>query len=168
MAFWDGTRWVPESSIKARADTRPGRSPSAGLIMLIALLTLALTAVPVFAGKGGNGKGGAGKPGGGGNLTLMVLDPDDGGANFGEQVTFEVSTTATDQPMVQVDCYQAGAHVYWASAGFYASYPWPWATNFTLRSSYWTGGAANCTATLYMFDGRRYQNLTSIAFDVAA
>jgi hypothetical protein len=132
---------------------------------------LALLFVPAaLAGKGGGGKGGGGQAGGGGSLTQHSPFTDldgDGLLSFGDQVTFDVSTTATDQPMVRVDCYQAGTHVYWASAGFYASYPWQWAQNFTLKSTYWTSGAANCTATLYMYDGRRYQDLTSIAFDVA-
>ena len=42
------------------------------------------------------------------------------------------------------------------------------ARNFTLKSTYWTGGAANCTATLYLNDGRRYRDLASTSFPVAA
>src|SRR5258708_4962558 len=59
-------------------------------------------------GKGGNG----GKPGpgagSGGSITLkMVTDPDgDGVPNWGEQVTFNVSTTATTQPQVSLQCSQ--------------------------------------------------------------
>ena len=54
----------------------------------------------------------------------QVLDHPDGpggrrrpGVNFNEQVTFSVSTTVTDRPMVRLYCYQNGAEVYWSSAG---------------------------------------------------
>jgi hypothetical protein len=69
-------------------------------------------------------------------------------ANYGDTVTFDVSTTQTDVPTVSLNCYQNGTLVYGASAGFYSSYPWPWAQNMTLSSSAWTGGSASCTATL--------------------
>ena len=143
-----------------------GAAAEAGLITL---LIFGLTAGSALAGKGGNGGGNdGGKPGGksSSSLTLVVLAPPD--ANYGEQVTFEVSTTATDKPLVRLECSQGGTLVYSASAGFYDGYPWPWAQNFTLSSSYWTGGAADCTATLYHFDGRRYRDLTSTGFHAAA
>ena len=54
------------------------------------------------------------------------------------------------------------------SAGFYPEYPWPWAQTFTLSSGAWTGGAANCTATLYYFNGRSYPTLATQSFAVAA
>jgi hypothetical protein len=148
------------------------RKPAPTLLVL-ALAALMLALVPAALAANGGGKGGdagVGKPGGGGSsgstLTLVVLDPDDGGANYGEQVTFQVSTTATDQPQVSALCYQNGILVYSASAGFWDGYPWPWARNFTLQSSSWTGGAADCKATLEYWDGRRFRDLASLGFTV--
>jgi hypothetical protein len=144
---------------------------SAAVLLVLSLAALAVVLVPAagLAAKGGNGPGGGGD--GGSALTgpVLVTDVnDDDVVNFADQVTFEVSTSATDQPMVRVDCYQNGSHVYWASAGFYESYPWAWARNFTLKSSNWTSGAADCTATLYTYDGRRFRDLTSLGFAVEA
>lgn len=145
------------------------RKPAA-IVLVLSLAVLALAVVPAagLAAKGGNG---GGKPGGGGggggssSLTLVVLDPDDGGANYGEQVTFNVSTTATDKPSVSLECSQDGVVVYRASAGFYPEYPWPWAQTFTLSSGAWTGGAAQCTATLYYMNSRgRAVTLTTLSF----
>jgi hypothetical protein len=129
------------------------------------LLGLVLLLAPVaLAGKGGN----AGKPSGGSStLALVVLDPDDGGANYGEQVTFELYTNATDQPYVDVLCYQNGALVYSGQAGFFDGYPWPWTQVFTLSSNAWTGGAADCTAALRYWDGRRLRDLTTLGFSVS-
>ena len=136
-------------------------------IAAIVLLGLVLVLAPAaLAGKGGNGN----RPSGGGgtsSLRLVALDPDDGGANYGEQVTFELSTTAS-QPQVSALCYQNGTLVYSASAGFWDGYPWPWARNFTLQSNSWTGGAADCTATLEYWDGRRFRSLASLSFHVLA
>ena len=133
--------------------------------LIIVILVFGLLAVPVLAAKGGNG-GGGGKPGGSGDstLTLVLLAPPT--ANWGEQVTFEVSTTATVEPHVTVSCYQAGALVYSASAGFYAGYPWPWNQFFTLSSRAWSAGPADCTAELSHWDGRRFRTLTSLGFAV--
>ena len=72
-------------------------------------------------------------------IQMVPVDTADPVLNFNEQVTFSVSTTVTDRPMVRLYCYQNGAEVYWSSAGFFPDYPWPWARDFTLRSDYWTG-----------------------------
>jgi hypothetical protein len=61
-------------------------------------------------------------------------------------VTFNVSTTATDRPFVQLACFQGGTQVYSYQAGFYPDYRW--SLVFTLSSNAWTGGAAECTANL--------------------
>jgi len=153
-------------------------------IITLALAVCALAvAAPAIADRGGvpnggnnggeNGnKGGNGNSGGGGNhsssLALVVLDPDDGGANHGEQVTFEVSTTATDKPYVSVSCYQDGTLVYSASAGFYEGYAWPWTQVFTLSSNAWSGGAADCRASLDYWDGRGMRSLASLSFTAYA
>lgn len=133
----------------------------ASILFLVAAIAIAPAAL---AGKGG-------KPGGGGSgssLTLVLLNSTDGLSHYGQQVTFNVSTTATAYPQVEVDCYQGGVQVYSASAGFYPSNPWPWTRNFILSSSWWTGGAADCTAKLYYWNGRRDITLTTLDFHVYA
>jgi len=148
------------------------RKPAAILFVLsAAALALALVPAAGLAAKGGNsGKPGGGGNGGGGGSTsslslVMVADANANGApNWGDTVTFNVSTTATAEPSVNLTCSQAGALVYSGSAGFYPGYPWPWAQNFGLRSGAWTGGAAACTAELYYWNGRRFITLTSLSF----
>ena len=54
----------------------------------------------------------------------MVTDANGTGPSWGDQVTFNVSTTATDRPTVRLHCYQNGNLVYTFSAGFFAGYPW--------------------------------------------
>lgn len=113
-------------------------------------------------------KGGQHTQNAGDSLSLVLLDSTDGVAHWGQRVTFDVSSTTTDKPFVRVDCYQDGQLVYSSNAGFYESYPWPWDRTFTLKTSGWTGGPSDCTATLYYWDGRHFRNLTAIAFAVAA
>ena len=131
---------------------------------LLAMIVVGLIAGTAFAAKGG------GKPAGGGSstLNLVLLDSTDGVANYGERITFEVATTATDKPSVKVACTQAGTVVYRSSAGFYPDYPWPWAQTFSLSSTAWTGGAADCTATLYYYNGKSYPTLATRTFHVDA
>ena len=110
------------------------------------------------------------KPTGGGGtstLRLVVLDGPDGVPNWGEHVTFDVSTTATSRPYVSLDCYQNGAWVLSGSAGFFPDYTW--GQTFALSSSSWTSGAANCVANLhYSTSNGRKVTLATLAFDVAA
>jgi hypothetical protein len=90
----------------------------------------------------------------------------DGVPNWGDHVTFDVSTTATDKPWVLVNCYQSGSWNYTQTHGFFALYPSP---NFTLASAAWTGGAADCTATLYMVTANgNEKDLASVSFHVDA
>lgn len=139
--------------------TRPQRFGA----MLLALIATAVVVGPVSPASAGGPKGSNS------TIAVVLLDSTDGVAHYGQRVTFTVSTTATAKPMVQLDCYQGGTHVYWASAGFYEGYPWPWNREFRLTSSYWTGGAADCTATLYS-NGRNGRIVThaSTSFPVAA
>jgi hypothetical protein len=117
---------------------------------LVALLVVGLIAGTAFAGKGGKG-GGKPPTGSGstaGNLTLAMVEDLNGNTapNWGDTITFQVATTATDRPFVGVKCYQ-GSLVYSGSVGYFDDYPW--VQTFRLSSSYWTGGAANCDARLY-------------------
>lgn len=128
---------------------------------LIALLVVGLMAGSVFAAKGGGRQ-----PSGDGSLALvMVTDVNGNGLpNWGDQVTFTVSTTATDRPTVRLYCYQNGALVYTFSAGFFAGYPWT--TVYGLSSQSWTGGAADCTASL-IYSGNNGRINTVATLNVA-
>ena len=130
---------------------------------LISVLVIGLIAGTALAGKP-TGSGG-GKAAGGGNLALvMVTDANGNGLpNWGDQVTFNVSTTATDRPTVRLHCYQDGNLVYTFSAGFFAAYPWT--TVYGLSSQSWTGGAADCTASLiYSRSSGRIVTLATLDF----
>lgn len=85
---------------------------------------------------------------------------------YGSQVTFDVSSTETNRPFVNLRCYQNGAFVYDGWSGFFDSYVPE--SNFTLASGYWTGGAADCTARLVEW-GRngRERTLATLDFHVA-
>jgi len=137
----------------------------------IALVTVvAIVAGPATAGGKGNGggKGGGGKPsgGGGGTISLVLLESTDGLAHHGQDVTFNVSTTATDRPFVSLSCYQDGVWVYAASAGFFPDYPW--SQNFTLANDWFTS-EGDCSARLYKtIDGSKTTTLATLNFHVYA
>ncbi len=138
------------------------------IALVIAVLPAIVVVPTALAGKGGKpgGGGGGGSTTGGGSLSLVLLDSTDGLAHYGQRVTFNVTTSAT-QPYVSVNCYQGGVRVASGSAGFFASYPW--SKEFTLSSSLWVGGAADCTAALYTTkDGTRITTLASMTFHVYA
>lgn len=174
MAFWDGTRWVRETPAQPpprRRRTRHvlGAIAEAGLITA---LTFGLIAGTSLAAKGGNSAHTNGSGGhhnnGGGTISIVLLDSTDGLAHFGQQVTFDVSTTATDYPWVTVDCYQSSALVYEQSNGIF-----PTSLNeiFTLGPTpAWQGGDADCTAYLQNWDEyskhQRITNLASMTFHV--
>src|SRR4051794_25332188 len=124
---------------------------------LIATLVVGLMAGTAFAGgKGGGGKPGGGATGGSSLAVSLVTDVNgDGIKNWNDSVTFTV-TTSQSQPSVTLECSQAGVVVYRSSAGFYPDYPWKWAQTFPLASGVWTGGAADCSARLYYFNGKSY------------
>jgi len=129
---------------------------------------LMLAVVPVaLAGKG---KHGGSTTGGTSSLTVkMVTDSNQNGLpNWGDTITFSVSTTATTEPHVNVSCTQNGVTVYGASTGYYASYPWPWTQNMTLSSQSWAGGAAACTAVLQAYSGTSVTMLGTLNFSVGS
>ena len=131
------------------------------LIAAIAALVLVPTAL-------------AGKPGGhttGGTSSLSVAAPlvydanGNGLPNWKDVVTFNASTTATTNPYVNLMCYQNGTLVLSSTLGYF-----PTALNttydFQLYSSWWTGGAADCTAWLDMPTKQGWQHLASASFHV--
>lgn len=143
----------------------------AGAVLTVVVLALSLAFVPAaLAGKGGKPGGGGG--GSGGTIALvMVQDANGNGSpDYGDTVTFAVSTSATTQPFVTVNCYQAGQLVYQASNGIFAI-----SLNqlFVLGgTTAWQGGAASCTAYLQNWDSyakhHTVTNLASMTFSVGA
>jgi hypothetical protein len=121
------------------------------LLIVVAAVTCLALAPVALAGKGGGkpGGGGGGSTSTNGTIELVLVDSPDNVANWGEHVRFNVSTTATTEPHVDLKCSQGGTLVYSATTGYYDSYPWPWTQTFTLSSQSWTGGDADCTAVLY-------------------
>ena len=147
------------------------KQPAARIALTVPLVVLALALVPVsLAAKGG----GATKPrsGGGGSSSLtlaMVADANGNGLpNYGDTVTFKVSTTATSAPEVKAVCTQSGVQVYYHEGGFYPGDPWaPGDQMFTLASYAWTSGAADCIATLFYMNSKGGEtDLTSLSFHV--
>jgi hypothetical protein len=137
--------------------------------LVIALVVVLALAPIALAGKGGGGGGKKPPSGGSGTLSLvMVSDTGTAGTSWGDTVTFSFQQSATTEPHVDLTCSQNGTLVYSATAGFYASYPWPWTTNMSLSSQSWTGGAASCTARLYYFSGSSTTTLATLSFTAAA
>jgi hypothetical protein len=144
------------------------KTPAARIAFVAVFLALALALVP--AALAGHGKpGGSGTSGSNSISLLMVNDANGNGLpNWGDIVTFTVSTTATNAPYVSVACSQNGTSVYGQSAGFFAGYLWPSQQYFTLSSSYWTSGAASCTARLYYSNGTKLATLATLSFTAQA
>jgi len=121
-------------------------------ILVVSIAALALALVSSAAAGNGWGQGGGKDPS---SLSLVMVSDANANdlPNWGDTVTFNVSTTATSQPSVIADCYQKGALVY-RHFGFFYGDPSP-SRNFVLQSYAWTGGAADCTATLYYMDPQK-------------
>lgn len=140
----------------------------------MALAIAALIVSPAAAGKTGSGRTGGGKgghttppPASTGSFSLVLLDSTDGVGHYGQHYSFSVQTNAA-YPFVRDDCSQNGTRVYSEYKGFYPG--WVWGQEFTWWSSAWSGGAADCVATLYYTDST-FNNPTTMAtlsFHVAA
>jgi hypothetical protein len=134
-----------------------------------AVCILVLGLVPVaLAAKGGNGNGKSPNSVSGSSLTLeMVADANgDGLPSWGDTVKFSV-TNPPANPNVELLCSQDGAVVYSAQTGYYSS-TWPLTTDMTLRSTAWSGGAASCTARLYVFSGSTTTTVATLPFTAGA
>jgi len=114
-------------------------------VMAVGLLALAPAAYAAKGTNGSSGKGG-GKNNGSGTISLVLVDSTDGLAHYGQWVTFDVATTSTTQPWVGLKCYQNGTLVAEGWNGYFVGSLS--GRNFGLYSPAWTGGAADCTATL--------------------
>jgi hypothetical protein len=147
---------------------------SAAVFVVTTLALLALVLVPAtLAAKGGQagGKPGGGGGGGGdttGSFSLVLHDSNSNGVpNFGESVTFNVTSTAA-YPMVTLTCYQDRS-VGWVTNQTVGFYPgWVWSQDFPLSSWKWTSGAADCDAVLYYQTRKGNQTLDAMTFHVDA
>lgn len=134
-------------------------------LIVLAAFVVALAVVPAaLAGKGGKPAGGATS---GSSLSLVPLN----GAtepHYGGQVTFKLDTTVTS-PIVSLDCTQGGGLVYSASRPMYWPNLWDDPGIFTLASYAWSGGAADCKASL-ITQGRKGRPVTlaTLSFHVYA
>jgi len=142
-----------------RSITRSGLS----LAVLAALLALGLVLAP--AAVAGKGRGGPSAPSG--TIKLVPLSPStDGLLHYGQQVTFDVYTSSTAYPWVLLECTQNGSLVYQYSKGIF---PTSLGQIFTLGPTpAWTGGAADCTASLQKWDRRKKTTLATLSFHVWA
>jgi hypothetical protein len=85
---------------------------------------------------------------------------------FGDTVTFNVSTTQTGNPFVHLVC--SGTEENPVGYDTWAAF-WPSAGSFVLSSGGWTSGAADCTANLVMYvNSSKYKVLASTSFHVDA
>lgn len=138
-------------------------------ILAVAVLALSATGV-AFAGKGAGGSGG---PKSSSSIRLVTVAADGakvvGGAPaFGDQITYDVTTTATTEPYVETSCSQNGKLVYKQTQGFFAGF-YGGSQMFTLGPTpNWQGGAASCTARLLAMVNGDARTLSTTTFDVTA
>lgn len=149
-------------------DTRKSSKNRAVFFGAIAVLVLAL--VPAaLAAKGGNG-GGKNSVNIAG-FELYVLDSstslwaENTQPSYGGTVKFAVPATVS-APNVELVCSQNGTVVYASLSGWYETSTWT--RNMTLSSQAWTGGAADCTATLYHISGLRTVTDGTLSFTAGA
>ena len=133
----------------------------ASAIAIFFMASLVLVSASVTAAAKGGRQNATSTSGG---FTLVALNSADGLAHWDHQVTFTVSTAATTEPHVSLKCSQNGVVVYATQTGFYAGYLWPWTQVMTLSSVAWTGGSADCVATLYYFSGANVVSLGTQSF----
>src|SRR5712691_1385530 len=127
-------------------------------LFFMATLVLVSASVPA-AGKGPRANSATAS-----SFSLVVVNSTDGLPHWGRQVSFAVSTSATTEPHVGLKCSQNGVLVYATQTGYYAGYLWPWTQVMTLSSVAWTGGSADCVATLYYFSGASVVSLGTLSF----
>ncbi|HET6847627.1 MAG TPA: hypothetical protein VFH74_02140 [Gaiellales bacterium] len=136
-------------------------------LLAFAMLVVAFSG-SAFAAKSG-GKSAGGSTGGSAiSLAPLVVDANGNGLpDFGDVVTFNISTTSTTQPYVNLQCTQDGAVVLNSWNGYFAdALNTSW--DFGLGSGAWQSGAGDCTATLGMYTKRGWSKLAATSFHVGA
>jgi hypothetical protein len=117
---------------------------------------------------------GSGNGAGSGKSSSIALAPPEAGSvtaadvswpRYGDLVKFNISTTETAYPYVNLKCYQNGQLV---AEGWEGYFDGAWGDRlFGLWSDTWTGGAAECTAWLDKFANGRWRQLASTSFHVS-
>jgi hypothetical protein len=126
------------------------------LTIVASVMVLAASIAPLALGQQGNGKSKGNNPGRDSfGLTLVMQNDVNGNGvpNWGDSVTFNVSTTESWN-QVNLTCSQDGVVVYGAV--------WPNTPTVTLSSTMWHAGAADCTAVVIAFDSKKV--LASLSF----
>src|SRR5262245_12268888 len=133
---------VALAAVGANCANDPGQANSIGSIVPSSVMAASSDATLSTLAKGGKPVLTAGDS----TIDPVYLDSTDGVAHFGQQLTFHFST-ASAYRYVTLRCYQAGPLV-----GEQTLARWRGTVcsqTFTLGgSAAWTGGAADCTATL--------------------
>ena len=137
-------------------------------ILAVGVIAL-VVAGSALAGKPSGSSGGGPKSS---SIKLVTVAADGtrvagGQPAFGDNITYEIATTATNEPYVETSCFQNGALVYKQSRGFFAEY-YAGTQMFTLGpTTLWQGGGANCTARLIEWVNGNDRTLATSSFDVA-
>jgi hypothetical protein len=132
------------------------------IFALVGIWAILQSSAAPSAGKGGHTSGGSTI-----SAPQLVTDNNSNGIiNYGDWVTFTISTTATTTPYVNLLCYQNGTLVANGKDGYFAGAIGT--RNFGLSSSIWTSGSANCTANLITPPSAngKYTVLASTSFQV--
>jgi len=126
-------------------------------------LAVSLVLILAFAGAALAGK----TPAGTSSISLhTVAGAASTNPTYGSTVSFDVATTQTSSPFVNLLCYQGKTLV---AQGWDAYFTGGLGgQTFTLSSPAWTGGAADCTANLDMFVNYKWVVLASTSFHVDA
>jgi hypothetical protein len=135
-----------------------------GLKVFLLLCVLMTIALPALAARGGGGgRGGGGNTSGGGTISINEPAP----YHFGQTITFSVAAPSVTQPYVLNQCRQNGAVVSSELHGYFDGYIF--GRYFSLGpTGMWPSGAADCTAQLMDYSGRKPAVLASIGFHVNA
>ncbi len=112
----------------------------AAFVAALVMVCLAFSSTALAARGGGGGKPSRGST----TISLVLLQSTDGLAHWGQTITFNVATTATSEPFVNLKCYQGGTLVAEGWEGFFAGSLDDQIMG--LASPRWTSGDAECTA----------------------
>lgn len=126
---------------------------------IAAVASLVLVVTPALAGRQSS-------------ISLVLLsraaaEADASSPNFGDQVTFEISTSAT-RPQVNTECFQNGERVYSEWHGFFDGALG--GRTFTLGPTpSWLSGAADCQARVVEWASNgKQRTLASMRFHAGA
>ncbi|MES2970843.1 MAG: hypothetical protein V4702_00800 [Patescibacteria group bacterium] len=141
-------------------------------ITIFALLFGAMAAFTLLQGFAAP-RGGGGGPAGTTTISqpILVTDKDSNGVlNWNDKIRFNVSSTQTAKPFVNLKCYQNGVLVSQGTEGYFAGVLDDGV--FGLASPAWVSGAADCTADVKWGDAPRTKQrdtiLASVSFRVCA